>query len=236
MADLIYTNKFNGAGTVCYNRGREEVGGSQFRWEPAGVKYEGAVAGSCMYFPDLDGDGRADMHSITHSMKNTAETWYNRCGLSDATGNDPGGIKDPNLPIIPDAPANNVHLTWAEGPGACSNNAKSIIYEEAMYAVTMADVTSKNLKEVWYYEIFFPKPVRGRENFERDAKAVYGRIRDVLVGQVKGAHVVVSCDNTRPMCNGNPNEVELKSMVFSTDPTKQKLNVCQRFFTDLAVR
>ncbi|KAL3431446.1 hypothetical protein BDV09DRAFT_188416 [Aspergillus tetrazonus] len=100
-ADLIHTNKFNGDGTVWYNRGRREIGGSQFWWEPAGLKYEGAVAGSCTYFPDLDGDGRADMHAITHSMLNTAETWYNKCELTDSTGDD-GPITDPGLPRIPE--------------------------------------------------------------------------------------------------------------------------------------
>ncbi|KAI9371767.1 SGNH hydrolase-type esterase domain-containing protein [Aspergillus egyptiacus] len=225
-ADLIHTNKFNGDGTVWYNRGREEVSGSQFRWEPAGVKYEGAVAGSCTYFPDLDGDGRADMHSITHSMKNTGETWYNRCGLSDATGDDPGGVEDPNLPVVPEAPANQVHLIWDTGPGACSDNAKSIIYEEAI----------KNLKEGGYYDLFFPEEVRNRATFERDAIAVYQRMRDLLIGQVDGAHVTISCDNTRPMCNGDEDQDELRSMVMSMTGRTQKLNVCQRFFNDLSLR
>ncbi|KAL4983331.1 hypothetical protein BDW68DRAFT_191412 [Aspergillus falconensis] len=102
-ADLIHTNKFNGDGTVWYNRGRREIGGSSFWWEPAGLRYEGAVAGSCTYFPDLDGDGRADMHAITHSMDNTAETWYNQCGLPDATGDDAEGVHDPDLPAVPES-------------------------------------------------------------------------------------------------------------------------------------
>ncbi|KAL4767588.1 hypothetical protein BDW60DRAFT_211761 [Aspergillus nidulans var. acristatus] len=65
----------------------------------------------------------------------------------------------------------------------------------------MADITSKNLKEGEYYKLFFPKSVCGRENFKRDAKAVYGCIHNLLVGQVKGAYIIVSCNNTRPMCN-----------------------------------
>ncbi|RYP70328.1 hypothetical protein DL771_005535 [Monosporascus sp. 5C6A] len=99
-ADMIYTNKFNGDGTVWYNRGREDVRGSRYRWDLVGVKYQGAVAGHCTYFPDLDGDGHADMHAVTHSLVNTVETWFNRRGLSDVQGDD-GPLADPHLPAMP---------------------------------------------------------------------------------------------------------------------------------------
>jgi hypothetical protein len=99
-ADMIHTNKFNGDGTVWYNRGRRDVGGSRFEWAPGTVKFSGASAGSCEYFPDLDGDGRADLHVITNSLDNTGETWFTDCGLVDSTGDD-GRISDPRLPIMP---------------------------------------------------------------------------------------------------------------------------------------
>ncbi|KAJ5496833.1 hypothetical protein N7463_008820 [Penicillium fimorum] len=99
-ADIIHTNKFNGDGTVWYNRGRRDIGDSNYKWENAGVRYQGAVEGSCTYFPDLNGDGFADMHAITHSTKNTAETWYNACSGKNHFGDD-GPIEDPKLPIIP---------------------------------------------------------------------------------------------------------------------------------------
>jgi hypothetical protein len=103
LADLIHTNKFNGDGTVWYNRGRRDIGGSRFHWEPVGVKYQGAVAGSCTYFPDLNGDHRADMHAITHSTVNRAETWYNDCAGKD-NGGDDGEITDPSLPDMRPSP------------------------------------------------------------------------------------------------------------------------------------
>ncbi|KAJ5817786.1 hypothetical protein N7447_007794 [Penicillium robsamsonii] len=99
-ADMLHTNKFNGDGTVWYNRGRRDIGGSKYWWENSGVKYQGTVEGSCTYFPDLNGDGFADMHAITHSINNTAETWYNDCSGKNHFGDD-GPIEDPNLPIIP---------------------------------------------------------------------------------------------------------------------------------------
>ncbi|RDW68818.1 putative esterase [Aspergillus mulundensis] len=102
-ADLIHTNKFNGDGTVWYNRGLREVGGSSFWWENAGLAFEGKVAGSCVYYPDLNGDGYADIHAVTHSMENTAETWYSGCGegvLKDHEGDD-GALVDPGLPELP---------------------------------------------------------------------------------------------------------------------------------------
>ncbi len=51
---------------------------------------DGSYAGTCQYFPDLDGDGRADLHSIMGTWTNKAETWFNRCGLIDLSGDDNG--------------------------------------------------------------------------------------------------------------------------------------------------
>ncbi|CAG7955405.1 unnamed protein product [Penicillium salamii] len=97
-ADMIYTNKFSGNGTVWINQGEESGGGSQYQWDNIGVVYQGAQAGSCTYFPDLNGDGRADMHAIKYSFINSAETWFspscNRHG-------DDGPLSDPNLPVMP---------------------------------------------------------------------------------------------------------------------------------------
>lgn len=98
-ADMIHTDKFNGDGSVWLNKGEREVGGSQFEWESVGAKYEGAVAGSCTYYPDLDGDGHADMHAVKYSFTNTAETWFTRCSVNKV--GDDGAITDPNLPVMP---------------------------------------------------------------------------------------------------------------------------------------
>jgi hypothetical protein len=100
-ADMIWTDKFSGDGSVWYNLGRRDIKGSQYEWGPQGPKYRGAVEGSCTYFPDLNGDGRADMHSIWNSINNTAQTWYNECATKDHTGDD-GPITDPNLPVSPE--------------------------------------------------------------------------------------------------------------------------------------
>lgn len=99
-ADMIWTDKFSGDGSVWYNLGRRDIKGSRYKWGPQGPRYQGAVEGSCTYFPDLDGDGRADMHSIWDSINNTAQTWYNQCAIKDHTGDD-GPITDPNLPVSP---------------------------------------------------------------------------------------------------------------------------------------
>ncbi|KAL2813095.1 hypothetical protein BJX63DRAFT_231074 [Aspergillus granulosus] len=51
------------------------------------------------------------MHAITHSMLNTAETWYNKCSLLDVTGDD-GPIVDPKLPEVPE----NLVTPWGYAP------------------------------------------------------------------------------------------------------------------------
>ncbi|KAJ5214936.1 hypothetical protein N7468_010615 [Penicillium chermesinum] len=99
-ADLIYTDKFNGDGWVWWNNGRKDVSGSRYEWVPAGPRYMGNRAGNCMHYPDLQGDKRADMHALTGTWTNQAETWFNECS-QDAQGDDPGGITDPVLPTQP---------------------------------------------------------------------------------------------------------------------------------------
>ncbi|KAK6063962.1 killer toxin subunits alpha beta [Seiridium cupressi] len=108
--DMIWVDKFNRDGTVWYSEGAGDPAdnsGSSVHWRSDLTPvYEGSQADSCEYYPDLDGDGRADMHSILGTWKNQAETWFSRCGLTDATGDDPGGIVDPGLPALPADPDN----------------------------------------------------------------------------------------------------------------------------------
>lgn len=66
-ADLIWTDKFSGDGWVWYNQGqkkesdRDSLGGSLFKWEARQKVYLGSHRGPNMYFPNLGGQGRADM-------------------------------------------------------------------------------------------------------------------------------------------------------------------------------
>ncbi|KAL2833014.1 hypothetical protein BDW59DRAFT_157153 [Aspergillus cavernicola] len=87
-ADLIFTDKFNGDGTVWLNKGRQDVANSRYHWELLGEVFAGAAAGACTYYPDLDGNGRADMHILTDSLANKARTWFSHCGRVDRVGDD----------------------------------------------------------------------------------------------------------------------------------------------------
>ncbi|KLO84855.1 uncharacterized protein LW93_7106 [Fusarium fujikuroi] len=105
--DAIWVEKFSGDSFVYYNKGRKDIAGSRYHWEiqerggpfPA---YGGSYAGSCQYFPDLNGDGRADLHSIQATFPNTAVTAYNICG-GNRSGDDSSEIKKPDL-ITPNNP------------------------------------------------------------------------------------------------------------------------------------
>ena len=120
---MIWIDKFDGNARVYVNLGRKDVGGSQFEWRDGGKQYDGAWAGTCQYFPEydiqsfassiidillssLDGDGRADLHSIKGTWVNDAETWFNRCGALDYNGDDanwkPG--QDPGMGALPAKP------------------------------------------------------------------------------------------------------------------------------------
>jgi hypothetical protein len=105
-ADTIWTDKFSGDAYVYYNLGRRDIGGSRYEWsqKPEGgpwFAYTGNAAGTCVFYPDLDGNRRVDQHNILGTWTNEAKTWYNVCpGGTDNTGDD-GAITDPNLPDYP---------------------------------------------------------------------------------------------------------------------------------------
>ncbi|KAK7216223.1 hypothetical protein V2G26_004226 [Clonostachys chloroleuca] len=91
--DLLWVEKFSGDAYVWYNEGRgksEDLLGSTFSWrQQTEVAYKGNAAGTCEYWPDLDGNGRADEHYITGTFDNKARTSFNpSCGLTDFTGDD----------------------------------------------------------------------------------------------------------------------------------------------------
>lgn len=92
-----------------YNGGRGDPaseGGSSFHWRKQETRaYDGLAAGTCVYYADLDGNGKADEHYILGTFTNLAETSLApSCGLIDRTGDDAGGVVNPNLPIQPASP------------------------------------------------------------------------------------------------------------------------------------
>lgn len=94
LDDFLWINKFNGDTEVWYNRGPILASGSAFTWEHQGAFDQGAAQGSCIRYPDLDGNGRADMH-VVDSLANTAMTWFNDCG--NGGGDDANTLTTPTL-------------------------------------------------------------------------------------------------------------------------------------------
>ncbi|KAG5761188.1 hypothetical protein H9Q72_010693 [Fusarium xylarioides] len=104
-ADIIWVDKFNGNAKVYYNEGQGDNSGSSFKWNEPSEAFEGSIAGTCQYFPDLDGNGRADLHSVLGTQDNKANTWLSaECGLNDRSRDSFGlnGVVDPELPTPPD--------------------------------------------------------------------------------------------------------------------------------------
>lgn len=217
-ADLVHTNKFNGDGTVWYNRGRRDIGGSRYWWESVGVKYQGAVAGSCTYFPDLNGDGLADMHSIKNSLDNTAETWYNGCKGKDHTGDD-GPLEDPNLPVMPQQDDPLIHYT----DGSCGQAEMMAIRTEFRYARDMAKEAQKRVQFEGYYDRFIPEEVRDPAK----ATEIFGRIAELLGGN-GGHHFYVVCHPNTEICSD-------PDMLASMNDKEKTMNLCPQFFTDTRI-
>lgn len=74
---------------------------SSYGWrQQTAVAYSGLAAGGCIYYADLDGNGRADEHFVLESFTNRAKSSLSPdCGLIDATGDD--ATMDGTLPSLP---------------------------------------------------------------------------------------------------------------------------------------
>ncbi|KAM0544829.1 hypothetical protein ACHAPJ_011660 [Fusarium lateritium] len=104
--DLLWVEKQSGDAFVFYNHGPSNPDttlGSSFAWaEQKEVAYVGNAQGSCEYWTDVDGNGRADQHFILGTFNNKARTALApNCGLRDKTGDD--GETSNNLPSVPGA-------------------------------------------------------------------------------------------------------------------------------------
>ncbi len=114
---MIWIEKFSGDSWVWYNGGRGSPstgGGSSFYWRRQNDKaYAGLAAGACVFYADLNGDGRADEHYVLESFNNVARTSLSPpCGLTDAAGD--GNMPDIDLPTPPDT--RSEHCTEGTGP------------------------------------------------------------------------------------------------------------------------
>jgi hypothetical protein len=210
---------------VWYNRGRRDIGGSRFWWEPAGVRFEGAVAGSCTYFPDLNGDGLADMHAITHSMTNTAETWYNGCrgGVGkDHTGDDDGGNIDPNLPEFPQD--DDIPLAHYKD-GSCSREMVKAILHEIGIARDMAREAQTHLQKDDYYDKFFPQAQRDDSEFKDHVTTIFGRVAEMLNGR-SGNNFLITCKKNAKRCQD-------PDYIAGMGKKAPVLNFCPTFLTHL---
>jgi hypothetical protein len=94
--DFMWVDKFTGNVDVWYNMGERQLSGSSFGWDPKGQRYLGSSTGPNLHFPNLGGQGRADMLDVNPKTGH-GWAWFNSC----PPGGDDGEIVDPYLPPIP---------------------------------------------------------------------------------------------------------------------------------------
>ncbi|KAG2421959.1 hypothetical protein HFD88_005935 [Aspergillus terreus] len=224
-ADMIWTDKFSGDGSVWYNLGQRDIKGSRYEWGPQGPKYRGAVEGSCTYFPDLNGDGRADMHSIWNSINNTAQTWYNECATKDHTGDD-GPITNPNLPVSPvKAP---IELTpHYQDNSECTRAQVQTLFEEMQYALDAASEVAYFSGGAYdpYRDIFFAESLTDSLTFTINVRYTFDRMVTMISGssQFDDEKFTITCKNLRG-CDENGWLAMMNN--------RNRLNFCPKFFTD----
>lgn len=95
-ADFMAVDTFSGDAEVWQNMGEQQASGSSFLWDYKGRIYQGSSRGANMYFPNLGGQGRADMTEV-NPKTGLGWTWFNSCAL----GGDDGAVANPGLPTPP---------------------------------------------------------------------------------------------------------------------------------------
>jgi hypothetical protein len=95
-ADFMAIDTFSGDAEVWQYMGEQQASGSSFRWDYKGRIYQGSSAGANMHFPNLGGQGRADMTEV-NPKTGLGWTWFNSCPL----GGDDGAVVNPGLPTPP---------------------------------------------------------------------------------------------------------------------------------------
>ncbi|KAH8664571.1 hypothetical protein BX600DRAFT_550581 [Xylariales sp. PMI_506] len=99
-ADLLWLDKFSGDTTAYLNMGNIPTAGSYFLWSNQGIVLKGQGQGACQHFPDLDGDGRADLQ-LVQADTNIGEVWYNECTGYITGGDDVDTLTVGALPLAP---------------------------------------------------------------------------------------------------------------------------------------
>ncbi|KAK3904393.1 hypothetical protein C8A05DRAFT_42499 [Staphylotrichum tortipilum] len=94
--DFMGIDSFSGDTEVWYNMGERQISGSSFWWDARGKTYQGSSTGPNLHFPNLGGQGRADMTEVNPKTA-LGWTWFNSC----PAGGDDGEIADPGLPLPP---------------------------------------------------------------------------------------------------------------------------------------
>ncbi|KAF9880547.1 putative carbohydrate esterase family 3 protein [Colletotrichum karsti] len=122
-ADLIWTDKFTGDGKVWKNMRElpenERMSGSKFHWDPKGALYLGSSRGPNLHFPNLGGQGRADMVEV-NPVTAHGWAWYNMCTI----GGGDDAESDPNLPeYTPAPPEDDPEVPDDEADAFCDSNA-----------------------------------------------------------------------------------------------------------------
>ncbi|EKJ76429.1 hypothetical protein FPSE_03428 [Fusarium pseudograminearum CS3096] len=147
--DMIWVDKYTGDATVYINNGKMDTGGSNWWFLKSGKQYSGTWAGTCQYFPDLDGDGRADLHSIMATFDNRGETFFNRCGMTDTTGDDAGWApgQDPGFGSLPSPSGDET-----PGSGGGVPSLPSTCKETCWNVLTDKETTCKNDGTQWDIE------------------------------------------------------------------------------------
>ena len=84
---MLWVDKFTGDATVWYNNGElpdgGEMNGSKFHWVNSGKLYQGSSRGPNMHYPNLGGQGRADMVEVdpqTAKVSSCVSPFVNTCG------------------------------------------------------------------------------------------------------------------------------------------------------------
>ncbi|KAK6065946.1 esterase family protein [Seiridium cupressi] len=224
-ADFLWMDKFMGDTTMWHNGGAIPTLGSAYNWNARGKVWAGQAQGACQSFPDLDGNGRADLVTV-QATTNTATSFYNNCDGPGGSGANAGGDDADTLTDdpIPDLPGEDTTVPVTFPDDSCSSKRQTILRTETYYAMKMADATAGDVTSGVYYSTFFPESIRD-DYFASQLKETYQNMVDMASGTSTAYPYNVTCNQATEGCSR-------KGWYAHMNDNTMVMNFCDIFFTD----
>ncbi|KAL3428745.1 hypothetical protein BDV09DRAFT_201281 [Aspergillus tetrazonus] len=210
-ADLIHTNKFNGDGTVWYNRGEKDIGGSNMHSITDSLKNTATTYYNGCGSKNSVGDDD-DIEYPNLPLLPDVGTGTGIGGDGDGEGDGIGGGDGGH------SGDSDFYFSYDRD---CSEKMIDTLQREFRYAIEMVKEAQKSPSNDGYANTFFSSNVVA-DMFDSKAKELSGRVASMLSDKL----ISITCNANMVMC-----QTADKHVLVRIDGVNKQMNVCPEFLT-----